>query len=148
MRRIAKIAAAIISGTAAIAAEPFAEPPKQYSIVEVAHESRACRPAFSNNCITLKKGERVVVLAWQIDDNPRRGLYCLRPLNMGECYYADLTAIEIDVGQTARRKADHRGRLQGAAARHRGFEGHNDGSAYEISEMSRDGLRRTAFATL
>jgi tetratricopeptide (TPR) repeat protein len=75
---------------------PFAEPPKQYSIVEVAHESRACRPAFSDNCITLKKGERVVVLAWQIDDKPRRGLYCLRPLNMGQCYYADITAIEVN----------------------------------------------------
>jgi hypothetical protein len=77
-------------------AEPFAEPPKQYSIVEVANESRACRPAFSNNCITLEKGERVVVLAWQIDDKPRRGQYCLRPLSMIECYYADLTAIEIN----------------------------------------------------
>jgi peptidoglycan hydrolase-like protein with peptidoglycan-binding domain len=77
-------------------AEQFAEPPKQYSIVEVANESRACRPAFSNNCITLEKGERVVVLAWQIDDKPRRGLYCLRPMGMSECYYADLTAIEIN----------------------------------------------------
>ena len=77
-------------------AKPFAEPPKQYSIVEVANESRACRPAFSDNCITLAKGERVVVLAWQIDDNPRRGLYCLRPMSMIECYYADLTAIEIN----------------------------------------------------
>jgi hypothetical protein len=72
------------------------EPPKQYSIVEVANESRACRPAFSDNCITLAKGERVVVIAWQIDDKPRRGLYCLRPMNMIECYYADLTAIEIN----------------------------------------------------
>ena len=77
-------------------AEPFAEPPKQYSIVEVANELRACRPAFSNNCITLEKGERVVVLAWQIDDKPRRGLYCLRPIGMSECYYADLTVIEIN----------------------------------------------------
>jgi hypothetical protein len=99
MRSIAKAtiaACSIVIGTAAMAAEPFAEPPKQYSIVKVAHESRACRPAFSNNCITLTESEQVVVLAWQIDDNPRRGLYCLRPLNMGQCYYADLTAIEID----------------------------------------------------
>ena len=58
--------------------------------------SRACRPAFSKNCITLTKGERVVVLAWQIDDSPRRGLYCLRPLNQQNCYYADLTAIEVN----------------------------------------------------
>jgi tetratricopeptide (TPR) repeat protein len=76
--------------------EPFAAAPKQYSIVEVANESRACRPAFSNNCISLVKGERVVVLAWQIDNKPRRGLYCLRPMGMSECYYADLTAIEIN----------------------------------------------------
>jgi hypothetical protein len=83
----------IVSGTTAIAGAP---PPKQYSIVEVVQESRACRPAFSNNCMTLKKGERVAVLAWQITDNPRRGLYCLRPVNMDQCYYADLTAIEIN----------------------------------------------------
>jgi hypothetical protein len=37
-----------------------------------------------------------VVLAWQIDDKPRRGLYGLRPMGMSECYYADLTAIEIN----------------------------------------------------
>jgi hypothetical protein len=85
----------VVTATAAVA-EPFAEPPKQYSIVKVANESRACRPAFSNNCIRLAKGEDVVVLAWQIDDKPRRGLYCLRPLNMSQCYYADLTAIEVN----------------------------------------------------
>jgi hypothetical protein len=90
------LATAVLATTTAALAEPSAEPPKQYSIVAVAHDSRACRPAFSNNCITLKKGEHVVVLAWQIDGKPRRGLYCLRPLNMGQCYFADLTAIEID----------------------------------------------------
>jgi hypothetical protein len=75
-----------------------AEPPEQYSIVEVAHDSKGCRPAYSDNCITLKKGERVVVEAWMITtkENPRRGQYCLRPLAMAECYWADLTAIEID----------------------------------------------------
>jgi hypothetical protein len=77
-------------------AEPFAEPPKQYSIVEVVNPTKACRPAFSGTCIELKKGERVVVLAWQIDNNPHRGLYCLRPIGMSECYYADLTTIEIN----------------------------------------------------
>lgn len=90
------INAAMLATTTTAFAEPFAEPPKQYAIVQVANESRACRPAFSKNCITLTKGERVVVLAWQIDDSPRRGLYCLRPLNQQNCYYADLTAIEVN----------------------------------------------------
>jgi hypothetical protein len=73
-----------------------ADPPKQYSIVEIAKSSYACRPAYSRNCILLPKGEKVVVIAWQIDENPRQGLYCLRPLHGMDCYYADLTAIEID----------------------------------------------------
>jgi hypothetical protein len=30
-----------------------AEPPEAYSIVEVAHDSKGCRPAHSDNCITL-----------------------------------------------------------------------------------------------
>jgi hypothetical protein len=95
MKHILVAVIAVTSLATTATAEPSAEPPKQYSIVQVAQESRAC---LTNNssCIILAKGEKVVVLAWMIDDKPRRGQYCLRPLNMDKCYWADLSAIEID----------------------------------------------------
>jgi hypothetical protein len=54
-----------------------------FSVVQIARDSRACWPAYSENCITLTKGEEVVVPpGMQITLNPRRGLYCLRPLRI------------------------------------------------------------------
>ena len=90
------------------------EPPKKNSIVEVTNESRACNsfaknapglPKFSDGCIILAKGERVVITSWSNDPHAlRKGYalywpyYCVRPASMDtdRCYYTDLTALEVD----------------------------------------------------
>jgi hypothetical protein len=89
------------SGTAAAAEAAYKGPPG-YSVVRVVRDSRACWPAVSNNCITLTRGEEVVVhgrvTAHVYNVNPRRGEYCLRPIRLSDvqCYFAPLTAIETD----------------------------------------------------
>jgi hypothetical protein len=81
------------------AAEAEHDTAPEGAVVEVVEESQACWPAVRGNCVTLRKGEQVIVHAGrQISSNPRRGLICLRPvrLNDSRCYFAPLTAIEID----------------------------------------------------
>ena len=77
-------------------------------------KSRACNsfaknapglPKFSDGCIILTKGERVVITSWSNDPHAlRKGYalywpyYCVRPASMDtdRCYYTDLTALEVD----------------------------------------------------
>jgi hypothetical protein len=102
MLRIAVAVATLALMPAIALADDYGLAPA-FSIAKVVRESRACWPAVSNNCITLKEGEEVIVgQGRQLSDlNPRRGNYCLRPAYASvpanvPCYFADLTAIEIN----------------------------------------------------
>jgi hypothetical protein len=99
MKRLLLAAAAVLTLTTVAYANDDGDTAPERAVVAVVQNSTACWPATSNNCISLTKGEEVIVHSGrQITQNPRRGLICLRPvrLNNSRCYFAPLTAIEID----------------------------------------------------
>jgi hypothetical protein len=77
MKRLLLAAAAVLTLTTVAYANDDGDTAPERAVVAVVQNSTACWPATSNNCISLTKGEEVIVHSGrQITQNPRRGLIC------------------------------------------------------------------------